>query len=85
MGTDALAWHPLGMNARPPSVSDEVRGLRATGSLVAGDFEEALGEREQTSLAYLVRFLPRLAFVAPSVAARLAWRLARRRLLEAAR
>ena len=78
MGPDALAWHPLGMNARPPSVS-------AAGSLVAGDFEEALAELEQTSFSYLVRFLPRLAFVAPSVAARLAWRLARRRLLEAAR
>ena len=69
----SVPWHPLGMNTRPPSVSDEVRGLRAVGSLVGGDVDGALAELEQTSFSYLAGLLPRLAFVAASVAARLAW------------
>lgn len=73
------------MNVQRRSVSDEIHGLRATGSLGTGDFEDALTELEQTSLAYLAAFLLRFALVAPSVALRLAWRLARRRLPEAAR
>ena len=81
----ALAWHALRMNMRRRSVSDEVHGLRATGSLVAGDFEEALDELEWTSARYFVGFLLRFAPVAPSVAARLAFRLARRRFSGSAR
>ena len=50
-----------GTSAR--SVSDEVRGLRATGSLVAGDFEDAVAELEQTSSRYLAGFFLRLAIV----------------------
>ena len=73
------------MNTPRRSVSDEVYGLRATGSLVIGDFDEALAELERTSTRYLVGFLPRFALVAPSVAFRLAWRLARRRVSAASR
>ena len=75
----ALAWHAGCMNTPRRSVSDEIHGLRATGSLVVGEFEEALAELEKTSTRYLVGFVLRLALVAPSVAARLAFRLARRR------
>lgn len=57
------------------SVSDEVHGLRATGSLAAGDFDEALFELERTSTRYLVGFLLRLGLFAPRVAVRIAWRL----------
>ena len=57
------------------SVSDEVHGLRAIGSLVAGDFDAALAELERTSTRYLVGFLFRLGLLTPSVALRLAWRL----------
>jgi len=39
------------------SVSDGVNGLRATGSLVAGDFDEALSELERISNRYLVGLL----------------------------
>lgn len=67
------------------SVSDEVHGLRATGSLAAGDLEDALAELELTSTRYLVGFVLRFALVAPSVAARLAFRLARRRFSGSAR
>ena len=73
------------MQSPSRSLSDEVHGLRAAGSLVAGDFDEALAELEQTSLSYLAGFLIRFGLVAPSVAIRLAWRLARRRLLVAPR
>ena len=56
------------------SVSDKVHGLRATtGSLIAGDFDEALAELERTSSRYLVGFLLRFSLVAPTVAVRLAW------------
>ena len=50
------------------SPSDEVHGLRATGSLDAGDFDEALAELEQTSLSYLAEFLIRFGLVTPTVA-----------------
>lgn len=69
-----MPMHPL----RWP-LSDEVHVLRATGSLVAGDFDEALSELERTSTRYLVAFLLRLALFAPSVAVRIAWRIARLR------
>ena len=59
------------------SVSDEVHGLRAMASLVAGDFDKALGEIERASGRYLAGFLLRLSLVAPTVALRLALRLAR--------
>ena len=61
------------------SVSDEVRGLRATGSFVAGDFEDAVAELEQTSSRYLAGFLFRCSLVAPTLSMRLAWRLVRQR------
>ena len=64
--------HALLMNAPRRSVSDEVHGLRAMGSFVAGDFEEAISELEQTSLSYLAGFLIRFGLVAPSVALRVA-------------
>ena len=64
------------------SVSDEVHGLRAIASLVAGDFDEALAELERASARYLIGFLLRFSLVAPTVALRLAWRLARRRVSE---
>ena len=67
------------------SVSDEVHGLRATGSLVAGDFEGAVAELERTSSRYLVGFLLRFSLVAPTVAMRLAWRLVRQRVLDSSR
>ena len=67
------------------SLRDEVHGLRAAGSLVVGDVDEALAELKQTSLSYLAGFLIRFGLVAPTVAIRLAWRLARRRLLEVPR
>ena len=73
------------MNTRRRSISDEVHGLRATGLLVAGDFDEALAEFDRTSTRYLVGFLLRLSLVAPSVAFRLGWRLARRRVTDASR
>ena len=64
------------------SVSDEVHGLRATGSIVAGDIEGAVAELERASARYLVGFLLRFCLVAPSVALRLAWKLARRRVAD---
>lgn len=55
------------MHAPRRSFSDEVHGLRATGSLVAGDFDEALSELERTSSRYLVGFLLRLARGEPAL------------------
>ena len=67
------------------SVSDEVHGLRANGSLVAGDFDDALAELERTSIRYLLGFLLRCSLVAPTVAMRLAFRLTCRRLMDCSR
>ena len=61
------------------SVSGEVHGLRATGSLIAGDLDEALAELERTSAGYLLGFLLRLGLFAPNIALRIAWRIARLR------
>lgn len=65
---------------RKRMVLDEVHGARAIGDLVAGDVEAAVAELEPVSIRYLVGFLGRLAFVVPSVSARLAWSLGSRRL-----
>lgn len=67
------------MHAPRRSLGDEVHGLRATGSLVAGNFGEALSELERTSTRYLVHFLLCLGLFAPRVAIRIAWRIARLR------
>ena len=67
------------VSARKPSPLDEIDGARAAGSLLVGDLEAAVDVLERVSTRYLAGFLWRLGILIPSVALRLAWRLARRR------
>ena len=66
---------------RPRSaLPDEVHGAQAAGALLAGDFDGATDALERVSWRYLAGFLLRLGLLRPSVSARLAFRLATRRL-----
>ena len=54
---------------------DEVWGVFALGALQAGDPREAARQLARARPRYIVGFLARLAVVAPTAAASLAWRL----------
>lgn len=64
-----------------PSVLDQVYGARAAGALLAGELDEAHGHLSAVSNRYLVAFCIRLALVTPGVSLRLAWKIARGRLV----
>ena len=68
------------MTGPQPSVPDEIYGAQALGSLLAGDLESALDALGPASTRYVAGFLCRLGLLMPSISARLAYGLARRRL-----
>ena len=53
-------------------------GVRAAGSLLAGDIEVVEAEFASVRTRYLIGVLCRLAVITPSVSLRLAWRFGRR-------
>ena len=71
--------HPMN-GPRPPGL-DQVHGARAAGALLVGELDEAEEHLGAASSRYLVGFFLRLAFITPGVSLRLAWRIARRRLV----
>lgn len=62
-----------------PATIDEALGLRALAALLNGDLSRATEALAATRYGYRLAFLCRLAGVVPSVALRVAWRLAARR------
>ena len=72
--------HCGAMIGSSPSVLDEIYGAQALGALLAGDLESALDALGRASTRYVAGFLCRLGLLMPSVSARLACGLARRRL-----
>ena len=68
------------MMGPPCSVLDELYGAQAMRALLAGDLESALDALGRASTRYVAGFLCRLGLLMPSISARLACGLARRRL-----
>ena len=62
-----------------PADIDEALGLRALAALLDGDLDGAVEVLAAARGGYRLAFLCRLVVVVPSVALRLAWRLATRR------
>ena len=62
------------------TVLDEACGTRALEALLEGDLEGAAEALDRASVRYLVAFFFRLRLITPSMAIRLAYRTARRRL-----
>lgn len=76
----ASPCHPVGMDDSPhPAALDEALGFRALAALLDGSLDRAAEVLAAARRGYQVAFVCRLAFVVPSAAVRLAWRLASRR------
>ena len=68
------------MPAQRHSVFDQACGTCALEALLEGDLDGAAEALDQTAVRYLVGFFCRLGLIMPTVAMRLAYRTARRRL-----
>ena len=75
----ASPCHPVGMGDSPhPAALDEALGFHALAALLDGSLDRAAEVLAAARRGYQVTFVCRLAFVVPSAAVRLAWRLASR-------
>ena len=79
MDAQPVRCDPQAVNETRPLLPDEVYGARAAGALLVGDLASAEAQLSRVRLRYLVAFCCRLSVIAPSVAVRLAWRVASRR------
>ena len=75
----ASPCHPAPMaDPLQPETVDEALGLRALAALLDGSLDRAAEVLAAARRGYQIAFVCRLAFVVPSAAVRLAWRLASR-------
>ena len=70
----------MGRMAGTDFSGDEVWGVLALRALLAGELRAAVGILARTRPPYCASFLVRLAVLTPSVAMRMVWRLAAKRL-----